>query len=192
MVLRRFLLAAAAAAAVAFSGTASASVMVEATVPELARKADVVARGKVMQSESRVSGDGMRISTVVTLQVSEAWKGTPGETVQIQVPGGSHGGIAQIVQGAPQFREGEDVVVFLRGAGGQVSDPAQRKAPMRVVSMAQGKMNVTVTHDGAEVAAPDLDGLELVERGTTTIKPAVEAVPLKVADLKKQVKAAAP
>ena len=75
-----------AALAVAAPGTAAASVMVEASVPELAREADVVARGRVASAESRVSGDGMRLFTVVTLEVAEAWKGEPGKTVQIQVP----------------------------------------------------------------------------------------------------------
>ena len=75
MVLRRLFLAAAAAVVVASSGVASASVMVEASGPELTRDADVVARGRVARAETRASTDGMRLFTVVTLEVAEAWKG---------------------------------------------------------------------------------------------------------------------
>ncbi len=190
---RRFFLAAAAALAVALAGTASASVMVEVTVPELAQKADLVARGKVTRTESRLSGDGMRIFTVVTLDVAEAWKGEAGKSVQIQVPGGTHGDIAQVVQGMPQFREGEDVVVFLRSPSRRASDPAVQQAPLRVVAMAQGKLNVVKNDAGVEVAAPDLDGLELVKPGTKELQPAAKvATPVRLVDLKKQVKAVAP
>lgn len=192
MHLRRLFLAAAAALAIAAPGVALATVMREASVPQLAHDAEVVARGRVAKTESRVSGDGMRLFTVVTLDVAEAWKGAPGKTVQIQVPGGSRNGIGQIVQGAPQFREGEDVVVFLRGPGARASTARAPQVPLRVVAMAQGKFEVARDEAGAEVAAPNLEGVELVQPGTNEVRAAVRPAPIRVDELKRQVKAAAP
>ena len=190
MVLRRLLLAAAAAATVLGASAAAASVMVEASVPELAREADVIARGRVARTESHVSSDGLRLYTVVTLEVSESWKGDAGKTVQIQVPGGSRDGIAQIVQGAPQFRAGEDVVVFLRDRARRVD--AAKARPLQVVAMAQGKYEVALDEAGVEVAAPDLRGVELVQPDGGEARQALRPAPVRVADLRKLVKAAAP
>ncbi|WP_373048235.1 hypothetical protein [Vulgatibacter sp.] len=187
---RRFVLAAAAALVVGFAGTASASVMIEANVTEMTREADVVAKGKVTTTESKVSRDGKRIFTVVTLRVDEAWKGAPGKTLQIQVPGGTHGGIGQVVHGAPRFTEGEEVVVFLRAPvrGAEVQAPT---LPLRVVAMAQGKLRVERNAEGNEVAAPDLSGLELIEPGTTEPVPATKVAPVQLQILEQQVKKAA-
>ena len=188
MILRRFYTALAAALLVSLSGGAGASVMAEVEVPQLARDADLVARGKVASTESRRSRDGKRIYTVVTLQVGETWKGAPAETVQIQVPGGAVDGIAQIVQGAPRFTEGEEVVVFLRGGPKSPDLPA---LPLRVVAMAQGKLRIDRNAAGVEVAVPDLTGLELLREGAAVPVPAPKLEPIPVIELQQQVKAAA-
>lgn len=178
-----------AAVLLAIAPAASASVMVEVTVDEMAREADLVARGKVVRTESRRSVDGMRIFTEVTLQVDERWKGASGSTVRFRVPGGTHDGIAQIVQGAPRFTEGEEVIVFLHRLP-QPKGLRDRPMPMQVVAMAQGKFSVRRDPKGTLMAVRDLDGLELVrpEAGLRTPAPKVEEIPVHT--LLQQVKAA--
>lgn len=167
-------------------GVAQASVMIEASIQELAREAEVVARGTVVSTESRWSSDGRRIFTVVRLRVDEAWKGKPAEEVEIRVPGGSLDGIGQIVQGAARFQEGEEVVVFLQPAG-KVRLPDQ---PMNVVSMAQGKLEIRADAAGVEIAAPNLEGMQLVERKAPHTREVEAPAPRPVAEIEQLVRAA--
>lgn len=167
---------------------AHAAVMIEASVPELAREAELVARGTVESVESRRSSDGRRIYTVAKLRVADTWKGEAQETVEIRVPGGTVDGISQIVQGMARFAPGEEVVVFLRRPG---RGEATRAGPMHVVAEAQGKLTVRRDDAGNEVAAPDLDGIEVLRASGEPPIPAIEPVPVRVVDLKRQVKAAA-
>ena len=190
MVFRALILAAAALLAAAPARDANASVMVEASVPELARQADLVARGKVLATESKRSSDGKRIYTTVTLEVREAWKGQAPRTVEIHVPGGTVDGIAQVVQGAPRFEEGEDVVVFLRPVAPVAGVDAS--VPQRVVAMAQGKLRVARDESGVEVAVPDLSGLELVRPGGEAAAADEAPRAIRVADLEAQVRATLP
>lgn len=191
MWMRRLTFVFALALGLSLAGGAAASVMREASVDEMTREADVVARGRVLSTESKVSADGGRISTVVTLEVVEPWKGTPGSTVRIVVPGGVADGIGQTVHGAPTFATGEDVVVFLRNAS-RVPAKTPVQVPMRVVAMAQGKLDVRRNDAGIEVAVPDLSEVELLRPGAREPVKAPEALPVPVADLKARVKAATP
>lgn len=125
--------------AVAAVGTAEASTLLKMAVEELAQKSAVIARGKVVRTESRWSGDGMRIITDVELVVSEALKGSPGSVVVVTQPGGRVGDIAQTVSGLAAFSQGEEVLVFL-------SDP--RGGRYGVEGAVQGKYRLDATAEG--------------------------------------------
>ncbi|AKU91120.1 hypothetical protein AKJ08_1507 [Vulgatibacter incomptus] len=159
--------------------------MLPLSVDALTQRSDTVVRGKVKATESRFTPDGKRVYTVVTLEVSEAWKGNPGSTLEIQVPGGSLDGIDQKVMGAPSFEVGEDAVVFLRRLG------TSRKVSS-IVGMAQGKLSVQVDSAGNELAVQQLSGLELVEPGT--LKPVESPLrePVPVGKLQAKVRAVRP
>jgi hypothetical protein len=92
---------------------AAAAVFVETSVEEVSRTADAVVHGKVVRQASSWSEDRRTIHTEVEISVASAWKGAPGATVRVVVPGGRVGDLAQRVDAAPAFRHGEDVVVFL-------------------------------------------------------------------------------
>lgn len=174
-------------ALLSLAGPAGATVMLEASVDDLARDADAVVRGTVRSTEGRLSGDGQRIYTRVTVEVAEAWKGAPGTTVELQVPGGVHGELGQIVQGAPRFVAGEEVVVFLRRLP---EGPAGAPRTFHVAGLAQGKLRVEPDAVRGPVAVPDLRGLELKRRPDEPAVPARPADPIPLADLKARVKAA--
>ena len=53
----------------------------------------------------------------------DAFKGTSTETATFVVPGGEAGGRILVVPGAPVFRAGEEVVVFLRGRAPAMPEP---------------------------------------------------------------------
>jgi len=94
-----------------------AAVFLETSVESVARASDAVVRGRVESRSSFFTQDRRTILTEVVVSVAEAWKGAPGERVRIIVPGGRVGDLAQRVDAAPGFADGEEVVVFLSRRG---------------------------------------------------------------------------
>jgi hypothetical protein len=125
---------------------ASASTVLKRAVDELARSASVIARAKVVRTESRWSGDGLRILTDVELVVSETLKGGSRNSVLVTQPGGRVGDIAQSVSGLASFSPGEEVLVFLGEAGG---------GRYLVEGAVQGKYRLGESAAGALIAHPE-------------------------------------
>lgn len=166
--------------------TAFSAVMRKATVADLTLQSDLVVRGKVASRDVQASADGGRIFTVITLEVSETWKGGAPARVQVEVPGGELGDIGQVVHGAPRFADGEDVVVFLRKIG-----PQTEALPLtKVVSLAQGKFEVIRDEKGTLLAVPDLSEVEFVGRDAAPAEAKAPAVPVQ--ELEARVKAVTP
>src|SRR5512141_1162522 len=106
------LLAAAVAAAVV---PARATVLVPADLAELSRSATAIVRGTVTTVRTEWADGRRRVETIVTLSVDQTLKGGFGRTVSFKVPGGDMGRYRSVMIGAPTFREGEEVVLFLGG-----------------------------------------------------------------------------
>ncbi len=156
------------------AGAAAATVARPATVEQLAREADAVVQGRVVEMESRWAPDGRHLLTRVTLRVSRVLRGSAGAEVALEVPGGSAGGFGQRVDAAPSFQAGEEAVVFLRRvAGGRAV----------VHGLAQGKFRV----EGGE-ARPDLGGWAFVEEALPAGERRAEPMPLE--ELARRVRAA--
>ncbi len=151
---------------------AGAATFVATSVESVARSSEAVVRGRVVRREPRQARDG-RIVTEVEVAVAESWKGAPGRTVSLVVPGGSLGSIAMSVDAAPTFTDGEDVVLFLTHEG---------KA-WHVNGWALGKYRVV----GDEVR-PGLGGAEILPRAIPAGERAVG--PMRLAELERRVKAA--
>ncbi|HYX21011.1 MAG TPA: hypothetical protein VFA98_09230, partial [Thermoanaerobaculia bacterium] len=82
---------------------------------DLVAGAPIVVRATVIGSSVElepVDGDD-RPFTVVTLSLTEAIKGFPGETFAIRLPGGVVGNVAWRLGGTPVLTPGEDVVLML-------------------------------------------------------------------------------
>lgn len=90
-----------------------ATVLVPATLGDLARDARVIASGRVVDVQPRWTPGRRTIETLVTLEVGEYLKGALGATVQFLVPGGEMGRYRSLFVGAPAFARGQRVVVFL-------------------------------------------------------------------------------
>jgi hypothetical protein len=95
----------------------AATVQGPADVESLTASADTVVHARVVRLSSAWAPGGGQIFTTVTLRTLETWKGAPAEEVQVLVPGGEVGEIAQTVQGVAAFGEGEELVVFLHRVG---------------------------------------------------------------------------
>jgi hypothetical protein len=94
-----------------------------ATFDELVRESHAVVHGRVTAVDGRWTADRRTIESLVTLEVVDHFKGTATETATFRVPGGEAGGRRLIVAGAPAFRPGDAVVVFLRGQAPALPTP---------------------------------------------------------------------
>ncbi len=124
-------------ASLAIASTASATVMVEVPLEELIQSADVIVHGTVVSSRVRMEmRDGaLEPQTLTTIHVLEWIAGPGGETVELRELGGTWQGGGVRFDGTPEYRAGEEVVVFLQ---------RRPEAPhdLRTAAMVQGKFMV--------------------------------------------------
>jgi hypothetical protein len=95
---------------------ASATILVAADLQTAVAESSVIVHGRVVDVRSAVTAPPRRIEKFVTVAVIDAFKGNPGRSVTFRVPNGQVGRYRRVVAGAPEFDEGDEIVVFLRGA----------------------------------------------------------------------------
>jgi hypothetical protein len=100
--------------ALTFPRFLGASVVIPATLDELAGEADVIVHARVARIDTRQAPGTLRVERVVTLAVVRALKGSPGEALELVLPGGTFGRYRTVVPGVPEIAEGEEAVLFLR------------------------------------------------------------------------------
>lgn len=152
------------------ASTLHATVLLPAEFREIVTGSQVIVHGRVTDLRADwVASDGRRrIETIVTVDVSTYLKGGPGETVTFRVPGGTVGRYRTTMVGAPEFREGEEIVLFLRSQGPAIP---------QVFGLSQGVYRVRVDPSTGQrqVVPPALiastDAPETVRRGAATRRP---------------------
>jgi hypothetical protein len=152
---------------------AGAAVSGAVSVEEMARTSDAVVHGSVVGSRSAWTPDGRHLRTRVTLRRLAAWRGQVPDVLELELPGGKVGDVAQVISGAPAFEPGEEVVVFLRTAG---------SGGYRVVGLSLGKFRVVGTE-----ARPALD--ELIVQGGALRAGERPVEPMPLAELERRVRA---
>jgi hypothetical protein len=166
--MRSRVIAAAALATLLAAGAAHATTFVAADFSQLVLEADAIAHGRVVALRAQwAPGTRREIETIVTLHVSNWLKGGMGDTVDVRVPGGEVGAYRSVFVGAPVFREGDEVVLMLRG-----NPPALP----HVLGLSQGAFRVTSVPGGeARVVTPPIvmaqDPAARVVRGDPTRRP---------------------
>ena len=113
-------LAAACAAVVLMSAALHATVVLPIEFRELVTSSAVIVHGRVTDARSAFVDDRRAVDTFVTVAVDEYFKGDLGAHVTFRVPGGQIGRYKTIFVGAPEFREGDEIVVFLKTPSGGV------------------------------------------------------------------------
>lgn len=116
-----------------------------ATFEELVRESVSVVHGRVADVRGRWTADRRTIESVVTLEVADVLKGTDVDATTFVVPGGEAGDRILVIPGAPVFRAGDDVVVFLRGRAPSLPQP---------VGLALGVYRVAPGRDGVPRVIP--------------------------------------
>src|SRR2546425_6684426 len=137
------------------AGPAHATTFVGVSERTLARAAHAIVIGTVAQIETVAGVDGT-ISTLVTLDVEQSVKGHAERRLTLKEPGGSIGGRALWIAGAPRFRTGERQLLFLSAAGDGTA---------RTTALGMGQF-VLRPHPrtGAVLAERRVDGLVLGDR----------------------------
>jgi hypothetical protein len=93
----------------------SATTVLPADFTTVVTESGLIVHGRVLRVESRLVGPQRVIESVVTLGVLQSLKGGAAETVSFRVPNGQVGRYRRVLVGAPEFAEGDEVVVFLEG-----------------------------------------------------------------------------
>lgn len=133
-----------------------ATTALERTEADLIQEAEVIVTGRCTHLQSQwLDRD---LVTVATVSVSEALKGQAGSEITVVLPGGIDSNrpvpVAMTFPGAPEMRQGEEVLLFLT-AEGRLADG------YAVVGFSQGKYTVVQAAGGEKVATQDLSALNL-------------------------------
>lgn len=124
---------------------AFATVVVPADFDTVVTESGVIVHGRVIDVRSEMTGPRRVIESFVTVAVWESLKGTPGASVTFRVPNGQVGRYRRILVGAPEFAEGDEVVVFLTG---------RPPAMPTVFGLSQGVYRVTRNAAARAVVTP--------------------------------------
>lgn len=111
---RRILPAFAIVALLAAGATgAGASTFLKQSVGQLIQSSQGIVHAKVTDVHSEWNADHTYVFTYVTLEVKRALAGPKRAYETVRVPGGTVGDFHAVMEGAPEFRVGEEVVAFL-------------------------------------------------------------------------------
>ena len=91
-----------------------ATVLVPIEFRELVTISDVIVHGRVTDARGEWTEGRRSVETLITVNASEYLKGDLGATFTIHVPGGQLGRYRTVFVGAPEFRAGDEIVLFLR------------------------------------------------------------------------------
>jgi hypothetical protein len=141
----------------------AATVLVPAEFREVVAGSQVIVYGRVTGVEPEWTADRRRINSIVSLEVASYLKGGPGRIVTFRVPGGQVGRYKSVTVGAPEFRPGDEAVLFLTARG---------PAMAQVFGLNQGVFRVRVdARTGRRLVVPPAlvakgAGGEVLKRGS--------------------------
>jgi hypothetical protein len=151
-----------------------ATVIVPVEFRELVTIAPVIVHGRVVDVRSDWVDGRRSVETFVTVEAAEYLKGNLGERLTFKVPGGQLGRYRTVFVGAPEFQDGDEVILFLKSSG--PSYPyiiGLSQGAFRVVADARSGRRMVTT---PIVMAKGAGDPEPVVRGDVTRKPlAIEA-----------------
>ena len=111
---------------------------------DLVAQSSVIVYGRVSEVHGRWTDDRHGIESLVTLEALEYLKGRYGETVMFRTPGGQVGDTVNVWPGAPSFRTGDYVVLFLAARGPTIPS---------IVGLTQGVLRVSSDPRSGELLA---------------------------------------
>jgi hypothetical protein len=189
---KTFLAGAAAAAAVfLLPAPSQATTLLKMSIEEMSVEADAVITGEVTGVQSAWRSDQTTIDTTTTVKVAECIAGPCTDEMKLMHRGGTVGDNTLYIPGMPQFKQGQNVLLFLR------KDPEGRQGVWAVFGMCQGMFVIEKDAKDGKLYAQQQGGAALAGPGPTgTIgilpdqKPARILLKKLIARIKKAVSAA--
>jgi hypothetical protein len=140
---------------------AGATVLIPIEFRELVSISSTVVHGRVVDVRGQWVDGRRAIETFVTVEADEYYKGGGAGTVTVRVPGGQIGRFRTIVVGAPEFQQGDEVVLFLRSYADRVA----------IVGLSQGAYRVVADRSGRRiVTSPVLMGTDATGTATAVVR----------------------
>ena len=110
---------------------------------EMVARSPLIVHGTVADVRSRMTAGRRSIESLVTVDVIQPLKGAAASRVVFRVPNGQIGRYRRITVGAPEFRTGDEVVLFLDGRPPVVPMPFGLNQGVYRVSRGAGQAMVT-------------------------------------------------
>ncbi len=120
------------------------------SLERLTRSSQLIIRGNVLRSVSR--WEDRNIYTYTTVRVLESLKGEAQPEITVKQMGGTVGEISEVISGAPELENGEEVVLFL----------VDWRDHYWIHSIVLGKFSV-VLREGTPVAYNNLNNVGLID-----------------------------
>jgi len=147
---------------------AHATVVLPIEFRELVNLAPVIVHGHVVDVHAQYVDGRRSIETVVTLEAADYLKGNLGDRVTFKVPGGELGSYRTTFVGAPEFREGDELVLFLKGDASAPSIIGLSQGAFRIVADARSGQRMVTT---PILMGRSSGAARAVVRGDVTRKP---------------------
>lgn len=135
--------------------TAQATIARAMKFEDKVENAATIIVGECVSQQSRWDDAKKWILTYSTFRIESTLKGQPAQEITLVTPGGQVGTVAQEVIGVPQFRQGEQNVVFVRNTQ---SGPT-------VLYLDQGNYRVTKDERGDRIVTPAVSSSVFVDTG---------------------------
>jgi len=149
---------------------AQATTVTRASLDDLIQKSTSIVRGRVVGSSTAARGS--LVYTYYKIQVLERWKGTDGDQLQVQVPGGSFNGMQQNIAGTPQLAGGSEYVFFLW------TGPSRA---IHLLGLSQGVLDVVKDAGGAALVIRQASEAQVLD-STTGATAGQDPLQMKLSD----------
>jgi hypothetical protein len=102
---------------------AAATTIVPAAFAEMVAASQAIVHGRVVDVRSQMTNGRRSIHSLVRVAIIDAMKGPSAAEIVFRVPTGRIGRYRRVMVGAPEFAEGDEVVLFLTGSAPAVPVP---------------------------------------------------------------------
>lgn len=160
---------------IAIGTLAHAATLEKLSIEAMTQKSTEIVCGKVSASSSLLRGPV--IYTKYRVQVSDRWKGAPARELDVYVPGGRYGNLAQQVSGAPKPVEGEEYILFLW---------TSRSGLTQVIGLSQGLFTMKRDSKGEPVLARAASGETMLDSSGQVVEDT--PVNMRLSDLVDRIK----
>jgi hypothetical protein len=122
---------------------ARATTVIPAEFAEMVSGSQVIVHGTVVGVRSQITAGRRTIESLVTVAVIDPIKGPAGASIVFRVPNGQVGRYRRVMVGAPEFTEGDEVVLFLTGRAPAMPMPFGLNQGVYRVTRSGGRAVVT-------------------------------------------------